>query len=109
MRDAIARPTRTATQAGLAFIVTDFIDAFGLLGADLTDRQYGALVALLGVVFSAAQVLAENAAGKGLLRDVQPSQPYDPDRDDPDDDTTGYEGADEPGRPTPPPRGGGGA
>jgi len=60
-----ANAARTAIQAGPAWVVVENIDAFVY---DLSDRQFGALVALLLIVFSYVQVVIENYAGRALLR-----------------------------------------
>lgn len=67
---AIARPARTAIQATPAVAIAAFIDAFLY---DMTDVQFGAAVGALTVVIGWAQTLAENVAGRGLLRDVPDS------------------------------------
>lgn len=69
--EAVARPARGAVQGGLGWIITENIDAFIV---DLSERQYGALTALLAVIISFAQNAYENYRGKGLfLRDVPPN------------------------------------
>jgi hypothetical protein len=60
-----ARAARTGIQAGPAWVLTEFIDAFLY---DLSDRQFGALVALLLIVLSYVQVILENHAGWALFR-----------------------------------------
>ena len=66
MSETANRSVRTAVQAGLAGIITEFVDAFFY---DLSDRQYGAAVALLAIVITYAQNLVEERQGTGLLRD----------------------------------------
>lgn len=61
----IARPVRTGVQLVGAGVVVEFIDAFF---ADLSDKQYAALLGLLTVVFGFIQVLVEDRLGKGFLR-----------------------------------------
>lgn len=62
---AVARPVRTAVQAAPAWVVTEFVDSFFV---DLTEKQYGALVAALMLLFSWLQVLGENVLGKAFMR-----------------------------------------
>lgn len=59
------RSVRTAVQTGFAGVTTEFVDAFLY---DMTDRQYGALVALLVVAYAFVQNLVETRTGTGLLR-----------------------------------------
>lgn len=68
--EAINRPARTAVQAAPAWMVTEFVDAWLY---DMSDRQFGALVALLTFLFAYGQVIIENKVGKGLLREVPPN------------------------------------
>lgn len=63
--ETIARPLRTAPQGGLAWAVTEGIDAFIV---DMNDRQYGILIVLLTMLFSFLQTAVENGIGKALLR-----------------------------------------
>lgn len=63
--EAIARPLRTAPQGGLAWAVTEGIDAFIV---DMDERQYGVLIVLLTMVFSFVQTAIENGIGKAFLR-----------------------------------------
>jgi hypothetical protein len=60
------RSVRTAAQAVLAGIIVDFVDVFFY---DLSDRQFGASVALLTVLITFVQNLVESRKGAGLLRD----------------------------------------
>lgn len=68
---ALKRPIRTAIQASPAWAITECIDAFLY---DMSDRQFGALMGLLLVLFSWIQVLVENKVGAGLFRDVENDQ-----------------------------------
>jgi hypothetical protein len=54
-------------------VVTEIIDSFFV---DLTDRQYGALLAGLTLLFGYLQIVIEDRTGKALLR--QPSPPARP-------------------------------
>lgn len=63
--ETVARPLRTAPQGGLAWAITEGIDAFIV---DMNDRQYGILVVLLTIVVSFIQAVVENGIGKALLR-----------------------------------------
>ena len=67
---AVSRPTRTAIQATPAVVLTDVVDVFL---HNLTDREYGVIVALLTILIGWAQNLVENRLGKGLLRRVPPT------------------------------------
>lgn len=69
--EVLARPVRTAVQGTPAWIITEMVDAFLV---DLTDRQYGILVLFLTMVFSFVQTAIENKTGKGLLRNVPPTE-----------------------------------
>lgn len=70
--EAIARPARTAIQAVPAGAITEFVDAFLY---DMTDRQYGALVVLLTLLFGWGQAAFENYRGAGLwFREVPPAE-----------------------------------
>ncbi len=73
----VARPVRTAGQGGLAYAIIEVIDAFG---ANLTTRQYGALLLLLTIVVGFVQVLVEDRLGHAVFRkvpgpDVDPVEP----------------------------------
>ena len=59
------RSVRTALQAGIAGIIVEFVDAFFY---DLSDRQYGAAVALLTILLTYVQNLVEEHRGAGVLR-----------------------------------------
>ncbi len=59
------RSVRTAVQAGVSGIIVEFVDAFFY---DLSDRQYGAAVALLTILLTYVQNLVEERRGAGLLR-----------------------------------------
>lgn len=59
------RSVRTAVQSGFAGISVELVDAFFY---DMTDRQYGALVAFLVVIYAFVQNLVESRTGTGLLR-----------------------------------------
>jgi hypothetical protein len=63
----VARPARTAVQGSAAFAVTELLDSFSILPMD--ERQYGAVLLILTIVFGAIQIAVENHIGKGLLRD----------------------------------------
>jgi hypothetical protein len=63
--DLASRPTRTLVQGGIAGAVVEFTDVFFY---DMSDRQYGAAIVLLTILFSYVQVLIENRTGKSLLR-----------------------------------------
>ena len=67
--EAVARPTRTGLQAGVAYAAVEFTDAFLF---DMSDRQYGAALALGVIVFGWIQVTFEDYIGKGLLRRIEP-------------------------------------
>lgn len=67
--EATARAGRTAPQGGLAWALTEGVDAFFY---DMTDRQYGVLIVLLTIVFAFVQAAIENGIGKALLRNVPP-------------------------------------
>lgn len=67
---AVTRPTRTGVQGGIAYLVLEGIEAFGLY--DFTGRQWAwALVAGTALV-SWIQTLTENRLGAGFLRAVPP-------------------------------------
>lgn len=68
--EAVARPVRTAAQAAPAWVFTEAIDAFIF---DMSDRQYGVMIALFTVLFSWIQNFTENKRESGyFLRDVPP-------------------------------------
>lgn len=70
----LANPVRTGVQGGLAWGVTEFLDAFNIVEMD--DRQYGVSLLLLTIVFSFVQNLGENYLGVAFLRRVpEPKQP----------------------------------
>jgi hypothetical protein len=69
--EVIARPVRTGIQLGAATVLTEFVDAFF---TDLTDKQYGALVAFLTLLLSMVQAAVENSTGKALLRQIPPKE-----------------------------------
>ena len=69
--ESVARPARTAIQAVPAGAITEFVDAFIY---DMSDRQYGAAVVLLTLLFGWAQAAFENHRGEALwLRRVPPT------------------------------------
>jgi len=71
---SVANPIRTGVQGGLAWAVTEGLDAFGIIPMD--ERQYGVSIVLLGVLFSFIQNVVENYLGKGFMRRVpEPQQP----------------------------------
>lgn len=72
VREPVARAARTAMQATPAFIVTEFIDSFFL---DLSEKQYGALVGLLTLVFAFLQTATENKFGYALFRKFSHTPP----------------------------------
>lgn len=63
----VARPVRGAAQVTTAYVITEFYDSFFV---DLSEKQYGALVAMLAVTLSFAQILVENSFGKAFLRQM---------------------------------------
>lgn len=67
VKDAIARPIRSAGQGGVGWVLTEAIDAFVW---NMDDRQYGVSVIILGAVASFVQNTWEDHTGKGLLRKV---------------------------------------
>ena len=70
----VANPIRTGVQGGVAWGVTEFLDAYGIVAMD--ERQYGVTLVLLTILFSFLQNLTENYFGKGFLRRVpEPEQP----------------------------------
>jgi hypothetical protein len=70
---SVANPIRTGVQGGLAWGVTEFLDAFEIIAMD--ERQYGVTLVLLTIAFSALQNVGENFLGKGFLRNVpEPEQ-----------------------------------
>ncbi len=62
----VANPIRTGVQGGVAWGVTEFLDAFEIVNMD--ERQYGVTLVLLTIVFSWLQNLVENYFGVGFLR-----------------------------------------
>ncbi len=64
--EKVARPGRTALQATPAFVIVELIDSTFW---DMTDRQYGALVAALTMVFAYGLVVVEEWRGKAVLRE----------------------------------------
>lgn len=60
-----ANAARTTMQAGPAWVIVEFVDAFFY---DMSDRQFGALVALLFIGLSYVQVVLENYAGRAFFR-----------------------------------------
>lgn len=68
--EAIARPVRTAAQATPAWVLTELVDAWFY---DMDERQFGAAVLALTLLFGWVQALLENKRGSGFfLRDVPP-------------------------------------
>lgn len=65
--DTVARPVRGAAQGATSYIVVEFVDSFLY---DMNDKQYGAAVALLAILFSFIQVVVENYMGKAVLRTI---------------------------------------
>ncbi len=70
---SIARPVRTGLQLVSAGVIVEFVDSTFW---DMTDRQYGATVALLTMAIGFVQVLVEDKTGKAILR--VPSPPAQP-------------------------------
>jgi len=68
--ESVARPARTVIQATPAFLITELIDSFH----DLTDYQFGLVVLILTAGISWVQTTVENELGKGLLRQVPPTE-----------------------------------
>lgn len=64
----VANPIRTGVQGGLAWAVTEGLDAFHVIPMD--ERQYGVSIVILGIAFSFIQNVTENYLGKGFLRKV---------------------------------------
>lgn len=64
----VSNPLRTGVQIGSAGLIVEFIDAF-LYNMD--DRQYAALIAVLGLVFSIIQNLYEQRKGVYFLKPKQ--------------------------------------
>lgn len=69
--EALARPVRTGLQGTPAWVITEGIDAWVY---DMNDRQYGVLVLLLTMLVGWMQTAYENHVGKGLLRQVPPTE-----------------------------------
>lgn len=67
--ESVARPARTAIQATPAFILTQLVDSF----YNLNDTQFGLVVLVLTALISYVQTEIENHTGKGLLRNVPPT------------------------------------
>ena len=65
--EQVARPVRTGAQGGVGLILAQFIDAWLY---DMTDTQFGTLVAVLTVVISGVMTFYEDFLGKGFMRDV---------------------------------------
>lgn len=71
--EKLARPGRTALQASPALVIVELIDSTVW---DMTNRQYGALVAALTMIFSYILVVVENYKGKAILREsAEPKVP----------------------------------
>lgn len=70
---SIARPVRTGLQLVSAGVIVEVVD---VTVWDMTDRQYGAIVALLTMVIGFLQVVLEDKTGKAILR--TPSPPAQP-------------------------------
>lgn len=69
---AVANPIRTGVQGSAAWVVTELLDSFEILAMD--ERQYGAVIVGLSMVFAFAQNLTENHFGKAFLRKVPPTE-----------------------------------
>lgn len=68
--ESVARPARTVIQGTPAWLITSLIDSF----YDLTDYQFGIVALLLTGAISYVQTEIENHLGKGLLRNVPPTE-----------------------------------
>lgn len=68
VKSALARPVRTATQGGAGWVATEFVDAFLW---NMSERQYGIAVVVLGTLIGWIQVLVENKVGVGFLREPE--------------------------------------
>lgn len=82
--ESVARAGRTAPQGGLAWAISEGIDAFFY---DMSDRQYGVLIVLLTMLFAFIQSAIENGIGRAFLRNVPPTKSPVVD----DDEPTGYD------------------
>lgn len=69
LNEAVARPIRTLMQAGPAYALVEFWDAFF---THLNAQQYAAAVVVITMALSAIQTAIENGLGKGILRSVPP-------------------------------------
>lgn len=67
--EVVARPTRTAFQLTPAGVLTAWFDSFH----HLTKDQFFWTAAGLTLVIGVIQTAVENAAGRGLLRQVPPT------------------------------------
>ena len=67
--ESVARTGRTAIQGTPAWLITLLVDSF----YDLTDYQFGLVALILTGAISYAQAEIENHLGKGLLRNVPPT------------------------------------
>lgn len=65
---SVANPIRTGLQGGGAWVVTELLDSFEVLPMD--ERQYGAMLVALSILFSFLQNVTENYFGKAFLREV---------------------------------------
>jgi hypothetical protein len=71
--EGVARPVRGTVQGGLGYLITDCLVEFNVV--DLTERQYGLSVLVLGIVACALQNFAENKGWiKAFLRQVPPTE-----------------------------------
>lgn len=70
--EAVARPLRTAPQGGLAWAITEGVDAFFW---NMDERQYGVAIVLLTIIISFIQTTIEDGLGKAILRDVPDASP----------------------------------
>lgn len=68
--ETTARTIRTAPQGGLAWALTEGVDAFIY---NFDDRQYGIAVVLLTMLVVFIQNAIENGIGKAFLRDMPPT------------------------------------
>lgn len=71
LTDTVARTGRATGQTGLGFALIDLLDAFH----PLTTHQFGALVAVAGVVVAAVQNWLENRGTIPTLLKTTPAEP----------------------------------
>lgn len=68
----VANPIRTGVQGGAAWVVTEILDSFEIIAMD--ERQYGAVIVGLAMLFAAIQNATENYLGKAILRTIPPTE-----------------------------------